>query len=175
MTDDPGDGGARTDGGAPTGAAATTTATPAAHTDDAGFKLDESIGFLVYRTQLLMKRELARQFRPHDITPEQWAVLNRLWELDGQTQKQLAGQTFKDQPTMARICRRLEEKGLVRRTPCSDDGRASRVHLSDEARGVIPELIPRAVRTIEKALAGIDPVEATTAKKVLSRMFDNLG
>jgi DNA-binding MarR family transcriptional regulator len=142
---------------------------------DPGFKLDESIGFLVYRAQLLMKRELARQFRPHDITPEQWAVLNRLWERDGQTQKQLAARTFKDQPTMARICRRLEEKGLVRRTPCPEDGRASRVHLSDEARDLIPQLIPRAVRTIEKALAGIDPVEATTAKKVLSHMFDNLG
>ena len=164
------------DGGALPGAAAATPATTLA--DDAadpGFKLDESIGFLVYRAQLLMKRELARQFRPHDITPEQWAVLNRLWEQDNQTQKQLAARTFKDQPTMARICRRLEEKGLVRRTPCSDDGRASRVQLSDEARSVIPELIPRAVRTIEKALAGIDPVEAATAKKVLSRMFDNLG
>lgn len=43
------------------------------------------------------------------------------------------------------------------------------------SRDLIPELIPRAVRTIEKALAGIDPVEATTAKKVLSHMFDNLG
>ena len=122
-----------------------------------------------------MKRELARQFRPHDITPEQWAVLNRLWEQDNQTQKQLAARTFKDQPTMARICRRLEEKGLVGRTPCLEDGRASRICLSDEAREVIPELIPRAVRTIEKALAGIDPADTTTAKKVLSRMFDNLG
>jgi DNA-binding MarR family transcriptional regulator len=169
MTDGVPDGGARTD------AAATTTATLADYAGDPNFKLDESIGFLVYRAQLLMKRELARQFRPHDITPEQWAVLNRLWEQDGQTQKQLAARTFKDQPTMARICRRLEEKGLVRRTPCPEDGRASRVHLSDEARDLIPQLIPRAVRTIEKALAGIDPVEATTAKKVLSHMFDNLG
>jgi DNA-binding MarR family transcriptional regulator len=175
MTDGPRDGGARTDGGALTSAAATTTATLAGYAGDLSFKLDESIGFLVYRTQLLMKRELAREFRPHDITPEQWAVLNRLWESDGQTQKQLAGRTFKDQPTMARICRRLEEKGLVRRTPCSEDGRASRVHLSDEARDLIPELIPRAVRTIEKALAGIDPIDAITAKKVLSHMFDNLG
>ncbi|MCZ7665516.1 MAG: MarR family transcriptional regulator [Thermoleophilia bacterium] len=139
------------------------------------FKLDESIGFLIYRAQLLMKKELARQFRPHDITPEQWAVLNRLWECDGQTQRQLADRTFKDQPTMARICRRLEEKGLVVRRPCPDDGRASLVNLSAEARTLIPELIPRAVRTLQKALAGIDPVEAAIARKVMGRVFENLG
>lgn len=142
--------------------------------EDLEFSLDDSIGFLMYRAQLLMKKELAHQFRPHDVTPEQWVVLNRLWECDGQTQRQLADRTFKDEPTMARICRRLAEKGLVIRTPCPEDGRALRVYLSPQAKDLIPELIPGAVRTLEKTLANIEPAEADVAKKVLTRMFENL-
>jgi DNA-binding MarR family transcriptional regulator len=139
------------------------------------FNLDESIGFLVYRAQLAMKKELARQFRPHNITPEQWAVLNRLWEKDGQTQRELADRTFKDGPTMTRICRRLEDKGLVRRTSSPIDARVSLVSLSDEARTLIPQLFPRARRTIDKSLRGVEPEEAAIARRVLCSMFDNLG
>ena len=38
-----------------------------------------------------------------DMTPEQWAVLNRLWEKDDVTQNDLAERTFKDQPNIGRI------------------------------------------------------------------------
>lgn len=146
----------------------------AAESSSPAFALDESIGFLVYRAQLTMKKELARQFRPHHITPERWAVLSRLWEKDGQTQNELAERTFKDGPTITRICARLEDKGLVIRRPQPGDGRALLVSLSDEAHELVPELIPRALKTINRALSGVDADEAAIAKRVLCRMFENL-
>lgn len=47
------------------------------------FKLDESLGFIINRTNTKLKNELLHRFREHDVTPEQWSVLNRLWERDG--------------------------------------------------------------------------------------------
>jgi len=38
-----------------------------------------------------------------DMTPEQWAVLNRLWEKDDVTQNDLTERNFKDQPNIGRI------------------------------------------------------------------------
>jgi len=138
------------------------------------FALDESLGFLVYRAALLLKQELARQFGPHDLTPEQWAVLVRLWEEEGLTQRQVADRTFKDQANVARIVRRLESKGLVHRTACLDDGRCFRLHLTTEAHALMPELIPRALRAVNRAVAGIDRAELHTAKAVLARVPENL-
>ncbi len=138
------------------------------------FVLDESLGFLVYRAALLMKKELARHFEPHDLTPEQWAVLVRLWEEEGLTQRQVAERTFKDQANVARIVGRLESKGLVSRAPCVDDGRCFRLHLTEEARILIPELIPRALRAVSRAVAGIDQSELRVAKAVLARVPENL-
>ncbi|MHB8867778.1 MAG: MarR family winged helix-turn-helix transcriptional regulator [Thermoleophilia bacterium] len=138
------------------------------------FALDQSLGFLVYRAALLMKQELARQFGPHDLTPEQWAVLVRLWEEEGLTQRQVADRTFKDQANVARIVRRLESKGLVHRTVCLDDGRCFRLHLTTEAHALMPELIPRALRAVNRAVAGIDRAELHTAKAVLARVPENL-
>lgn len=140
----------------------------------ADFALDESLGFLVYRAALLMKKELARQFEPHDLTPEQWALLVRLWEQEGLTQREVAERTFKDQPNVARIVRRMEAKGLVRRIPCPDDGRCFRLSLTDEARRLIPDLIPRALRAVGRAVAGIDQDELLTTKAVLARVPENL-
>lgn len=138
------------------------------------FALDESLGFLVYRAALLMKQELARQFGPHDLTPEQWAVLVRLWEEEGLTQRQVADRTFKDQGNVTRIVRRLESKGLLNRTVCTDDGRCFRLHLTAEARALMPELIPRALRSVDRAVAGIDEAELHVAKAVLARVPENL-
>ncbi len=142
---------------------------------DPAFSLDESIGFLVYRAQLVMRKELMRQFAPHDVTAEQWPLLYRLWEEDGLTQRQLADRTFKDQPTTTRICQRLEEKGLVRRSPCPEDARASRVYLTARAAALVPELIPRAERTLAGAVAGVDAARVAVAKEVLAQVFINLG
>lgn len=141
---------------------------------DGDFSLDESLGFLVYRAALLMKKELARQFEPHDLTPEQWAVLVRLWEEEALTQRQVAERTFKDQANIARIVKRLESKGLVRRAPCIDDGRCYRLHLTDEANALMPQLIPRALRAVSRAVAGIDSAELAVAKTVLARVPGNL-
>ncbi len=138
------------------------------------FALDQSLGFLVYRAALLMKQELTRQFEPHDLTPEQWAVLVRLWEEEGLTQRQVADRTFKDQANVTRIVRRLESKGLVNRTVCTDDGRCFRLHLTAEARALMPELVPRALRAVNRAVAGIDEAELHVAKAVLARVPGNL-
>jgi DNA-binding MarR family transcriptional regulator len=138
------------------------------------FSLDDSIGFLVYRAQLAMKAELGRRFTPHDVTPEQWAMLVRLWEEDGLSQKELAERTFKDQANTARIVQKLEGKGLVVRAVSPADRRSLSLHLTDAARALVPELVPRAQGVLDLALAGVSAHEAATARRVLCSIFSNM-
>src|SRR5688572_9885835 len=68
--------------------------------------LDEAIGFWLHRAYQSMRNASFRGFREavgYEVTPEQWIVLVRLWEEDGQRQVDLGDGTFRDRPTMSRI------------------------------------------------------------------------
>lgn len=72
--------------------------------------LDNSLGFILNRTNTRMKNNLLHKFKDYDITPEQWAILNRLWVRDGISPKEIAELTSKDQPTTVRIIAKLQKR-----------------------------------------------------------------
>jgi MarR family transcriptional regulator, organic hydroperoxide resistance regulator len=109
------------------------------------------------------------------VTPQQWAVLNRLWEQDGLSQAELAERTFKDPPNTARILDRVERKGLVRRVPDPGDRRVQLVQLTDAGRDLRGVLVPLAQRVLARALRGIDDSEREATLDVLRRVDANLG
>ena len=49
----------------------------------------------------------------HDVTCEQFAVLDALWKKDGQTQKELAECTYKDKTSIARLVDGMWKRKLV--------------------------------------------------------------
>lgn len=138
------------------------------------FSLDQSIGFLVYRAQLAMKAELGRRFQPHDVTPEQWAVLARLWQQDGLKQRELAERTFKDAANTTRIVQKLERKGFVARRTAVADRRANALYLTVQGRELVSELIPRAQGLLRAALEGVSDEEAEVARRVMDAIFVNM-
>jgi DNA-binding MarR family transcriptional regulator len=138
------------------------------------FSLDRSLGFLVNRAALRMKDALDRELRPYHVTPEQWAVLNRLWEEDGLSQKELAERTFKDQPNTGRIVAKLERKELVLRRPDPVDRRAVQVFLTDRGRALRPRLVPLAESVNRRASHGLCDEEVATLAELLGRVHDNL-
>lgn len=139
-----------------------------------GFSLDESFGFLVNRTALRLANALTRALAPHGVTPQQWAVLNRLWEEEGLSQQQLAERTFRDPPNTARILDRLQRKGLIIREPDPTDRRVQLVFLTEPGRRLRGTLIPLAEGVIDRGLAGLNQEERDVAVRVLKRVDQNL-
>jgi len=139
------------------------------------FTLDDSLGFIVNRTNTKLKNELLHQFKQYDVTPEQWAVLNRLWEEDGMTPKELAEKTFKDLPNIARILDKLVRKKLVVRQPDLADKRSSQVFLTERGQNLQGVLIPIAQSVLEQATLGIGADGIVELKTLLNRIYHNLG
>ena len=83
------------------------------------FKFDDSVGFFVNRAAIRLKNRLWQSFKEggFDITPEQWAVLNCLWEKDGQTQTEIADRIIKDKTNLTRMLDVMEREGLLERRP----------------------------------------------------------
>ena len=140
------------------------------------FTLDESLGFLINRTAVRLKRELHQAFKAHNykITPEQWAILNRLWEQEGLSQVELAELTFKDKPNVTRMLEVMEREGWVFRQPDEEDRRAYKVFLTEAGRGLKDKLIPLAEGVLERGQRGLTAEDIAQAKRVLNLIYDNL-
>ncbi len=138
------------------------------------FNIENSLGFLMNRTNKKMKNEFLQNLKPYDVTPEQWALLNRLWEQEGISSKELAELTCKDQPNIARILDKLEKKELILRRPNPSDNRSFLLYLTERGRQLEEELIPKALSTLEKALEGIEKEQVEKLKLVLNRIYANL-
>ena len=138
--------------------------------------VDNAIGFWIHRVYQASRNEMFREFRVEgeEVTPEQWAVLIRLWEGDGRTQVELSEATFRDAPTMSRILAGMEARGWLERRLDRDDGRLRRVHLTRTGRALQAKLVPVAQRIVERMVAGVDERDLVVTRKSLQRMFANL-
>ena len=141
-----------------------------------GFRLDDSFGYLINLAAQRLKYELHQTFQETglDITPEQWAVLNRLWEQDGLSQVELAERTFKDKPGTTRILNLLEKKKLVMRRPDESDGRVMRVFLTQSGLDIREKLVSCAKAVLQKGSQDFTKEEVAQFKLLLNKLLKNL-
>lgn len=100
---------------------------------------------------LLRAREkLMSRFRPmlasHDITEQQWRVLraiNMQQEIDA---TDVAQRSCIMAPSLTRIVRHLEERGLIARRRDENDGRRAMLSITDEGVQVIADVEPESRR-----------------------------
>ena len=140
------------------------------------FNLDDSHGYLINLAAQRLKNELHQAFQTkgYDVTPEQWAVLNRLWQQDGLSQVELAERTFKDKPGTTRILNLLEKKKIVIRQPDENDGRVLRVFLTKAGRDLKEKLIPCAEEVLAKSGKNLTKEQLAQFRDTLHQMLDNL-
>ncbi len=140
------------------------------------FALDDSFGYLVNMAARRLKYELHLAFKAsgYDITPEQWTVLNRLWEQDGLSQVELAERTFKDKPIITRILTILERKGVISRRFDDDDRRVTRVFLTRKGQDLKDKLIPCAKSVLEKGSRNLTAQDIAHLKHTLNQILSNL-
>lgn len=143
---------------------------------EGGIVVDNAIGFWIHRVYQASRNEMFRRFREQgeDVTPEQWAVLIRLWERDAQTQSELSEGTFRDRPTMSRILDGMEERGLLSRQVDERDSRVRVVHLTRRGKSLQAKLVPVAKQIVERLVAGLSDEALQTTRATLRQMFANL-
>lgn len=138
--------------------------------------LDQSLGYLNHVVGLLLKREILEAIKKNkiNITPEQWAILNRLNEHQGLTQNELAKISFKDTANITRMIDKLEDKGFVERRANPSDRRIWKIYITDQGRKGRDLIEPLAKEVLRKATKNIDPKEVELYNKVAKRIMANL-
>lgn len=143
--------------------------------EDGRVIVDNAIGFWIHRAYQASRNEMFRAFREagEEITPEQWAVLIRLWERDARSQSELSDATFRDRPTMSRIVDGMEARGLLERRSDERDARVKLVCLTRRGRDLQKKLVPVAEKVVRRLVHGIDARALETTRDTLRRMFEN--
>ena len=90
------------------------------------------------------------------------------------SQRDLARVVRIEQPSMAQMMARMERDGLIRRTPDPDDGRSSRIALTNTALARLPDACAVLFQGNREALDGFSGEEAAQFVALLGRLIANL-
>ena len=141
------------------------------HYSAESFQVQDSIGYLVKRTQRLMHDRIEAVFASQGIAFQQWAVLMHLRDGLATTTAGLCQELRHDSGAMTRLIDQLEERGFIGRRRQAADRRIVDLQLTPAGRKMVESLIPLAVDTLNSTLAGFTKAEVQQMQGLLHKII----
>ena len=105
-----------------------------------------------------------------DLTPLQYAVLQTLADSGPQDQVTLSGATAMDRTTITVVVRKLEQRGLLRRSPSERDGRAKIISLTLDGEALLKTVRPAVDAAQRRMVAPLTVAEAARLLQLLDKL-----
>jgi MarR family transcriptional regulator, lower aerobic nicotinate degradation pathway regulator len=134
------------------------------------YVLDEQVGFVLRQVSQRHATIFATRIGSSDITPTQWAALNKLNEVGPTSQNQLGRMTAMDVATIKGVVDRLAKRGLIGTQPDPDDGRRLVASLTQEGRDLVEAHCADALAISEETLAPLSDAEREIFLKLLNKL-----
>lgn len=100
-----------------------------------------------------------RRLAEADLTVSQFSVLHALWESGRMSQGRLAERIRKSSGNLTTVLDNLARRELIARERDPFDRRMVQVDLTDAGRGKVRDALPRHLRQVVEAFAGLTPDE----------------
>lgn len=140
------------------------------------FRISESLGHIVNRAAIIIRKKLAAGFKDAgvELTPEEFAILSRLWEEDGLYQTELTEKTLKDKTRVTRLLGNLIDKSFVEKKTDENDRRSYRIFITEKGRDHKSIVLPIVKELMEQASRHVSPEDMQTTIKTLKLVFENV-
>lgn len=109
-----------------------------------------------------------------DLTPEQYLLIDLLWDEGPLTQQEIANQMQKDKNSITKLIDGLEKKGYVVRETNPKDRRKNRVIVTKAGEAKKQEITRIAINAADNILGGIPNEELNTVVEVLNKLNKNM-
>jgi DNA-binding MarR family transcriptional regulator len=109
-----------------------------------------------------------------NVTPEQYLVLDILWEKQSLSQQNIADLIQKDKNSVTKIIDSLEKKNLVNRVVDQRDRRINKIELTQEGLDLEKITTEVAINFMNDTIKGIDNQDLDKFAEVMRRLKDNL-
>lgn len=136
--------------------------------------LDEYATYLIKRVQTHLTQNFHDKAKELGATVDRWRVLSALHFHGPQNVSQLANKANTEISTLSHLLTRIMTEGLIQRQRNRHDARVKQVELTARGRELVLTLLPLLDQHEDIALHGFSAEEATTAKRLLQRMVENM-
>ncbi len=127
--------------------------------------------YILNRVTARWNADLADELKVHDMTTVKMRALAVLNVSPSLTINELSIFAVTEQSTMSRTVDALEEQGLIRRTPRTDDMRVRDVSITEDGRAIFEDLWPTMYSKLQRMFKGVHDDEyrafVTTLHKIL--------
>ena len=109
-----------------------------------------------------------------NVTPEQYLVLDILWEKQSLSQQNIADIIQKDKNSVTKIIDSLEKKNLVNRVVDKKDRRINKIELTSDGLALEKITTDVAINFMNDVVKDIDSKDLEKFVKVMCKLKDNL-
>lgn len=128
---------------------------------------------LVFQAFAVLKKGADARFRASGLTGAQVGVLTRLSSPEGKPMSAIGAELWCDVSNVTGLVARLEEQGLVRRTPDPRDQRVKRVRLTDRGRAALGETLPDHEAELVRRARALSRGERRTLVALLTKLIES--
>ena len=138
--------------------------------------LSKEIAVELNLTGCKLKQFLAAKLREMGVplTPEQFMLIDILWNQGEMTQQQLADQLQKDKNSVTKLVDAIEKKGFVVRKQNPHDRRANTLVLTEKANELKPGAKQKGISILDQILEGISEDELRSFLSTLRKLNANM-
>lgn len=135
---------------------------------------EDRLAHLIKDARRAMERALQIRLIDHSVSFGHWSFLRILWEHDGLTQRELSGLAGMSAPTTFAAINAMEALGYVHRSQREGNKKNVYIHLTLKGRALRKHLLPLAEEINAVAISGLEPEDVRIARKVLTKIVENL-
>lgn len=134
-------------------------------------RLDDYLPYRLSVASNEVSRLIARAYEDRfGLTIPQWRVICVLAEDGPSTPQAIVARTATDKVVVSRAAQALTTRRLVRRIPSSEDRRSHHLELTETGKDLHTDVAPLAIAYEQKVIAGLDPSEIESLKRLLRTM-----
>lgn len=139
--------------------------------DDSGDRAESERSLLIWlrlaRIYQKIDHASAERLRAWDLSVAQFDALAQIRAAEGLMQQELADRLLVTKGNISQLLDRLAARGLIRR---QQEGRASRLYLTDAGRQLMDEVVPGQEAFIAEQFRAMDPAARVTLLGALRRI-----
>lgn len=134
----------------------------------------DTIAYLVNRISLLARVRFNQLVKDYGLTSTQWQILSLLYQDEGQTQTDIAGQLAIGKSSIGKSIDSLERRGWVHRKPDERDRRSNRVYLTPKFHSTEVEFTGPVLEVEEELLKSFTKTERKQLEELLRRIIADI-
>lgn len=138
--------------------------------------LSKEVAVEINLTACQLKQFIASKLKEQDVplTPEQFMLIDLLWNMGAMTQQKLADLMHKDKNSVTKLVDAIERKGFVIRQQSKEDRRSNILILTDKANELKPDAKQKGINILESMLEGIGEDELRSFLATLKKISNNM-